>query len=69
MQRTVSLSGRDYELIFGALSSFSMFIESLPFSSCDDKKMHKEEVDNLIKRMKHEADNVSGGVYIDGVRQ
>ena len=69
MQRTVSLNGREFELVTGALSQLSLFMSHLPFSSADDKKMYREEVDKLIKRLKDQADAPVAGVFIDGVRQ
>ncbi len=68
MQRTVSLNSREFELVIGSLSQLSLFIQGLPWSCSDEKRNYKEEIEGLIKRLKEQGDNSSGGVFIDGER-
>lgn len=68
MQRTVSLNGREYELVQEALEHAIIYLRRSTMMEPDELKMLIEEHLNLHRRFKEQADTPSGGTYIDGVR-
>lgn len=72
MQRTLSFTGREYELVSRALHFTGLHLPEAyskqePLTS-DEHKMLIEEHARLLAKLTAAADTPIGGVFIDGAR-
>jgi len=73
MQRTISLSGREYDMILSSIKTRIDALQekedtSIDAMSLDEKKMLIEEHSNLVDKLLKQSNFGSGGTYIDNQR-